>query len=449
MLKIATILGARPQFIKAATVSRAISEHNKSVSRNSSLVTEVIIHTGQHYDENMSKIFFDELEIPKPDYNLGIGSGPQGWQTSKMLAAIEEVLVNEQPHIVLTYGDTNSTLAGALAASKLHMLSAHVEAGLRSYNREMPEEINRIVADKISNILFCPTETAVNNLSSEGMGSDKIGMDQPLDFNHQRVFNVGDVMYDSILYNRDLALEKSNILVELGLAHDESPQRGAHLDYCVATVHRPENSDDPDKLREILASLQTIAERGLRVFLPLHPRTRNKLREFNLEKEFDFLSDQVNPTLRHGSGSLDSQTKNPMNPTNSTNPITVLPPLSYLDMIRIEMHAKAIFTDSGGMQKEALFLGVPCITMRNETEWVETVEAGWNILTGASRDKIIGAFSLLEKWNGEEPPFSGAHNVPSVHIQNKQGTSAKVFGDGKAAEKIIETLEKVMKNQIQ
>ena len=412
MLKIVTIIGARPQFIKAATVSRAIARHN-SLANATDLITEILIHTGQHYDNNMSEVFFDELEIPKPYYNLGIGSESHGKQTGAMLSAIEEALIQEKPDIVLTYGDTNSTLAGALSASKLHILSAHVEAGLRSYNRKMPEEINRIVADELSNLLFCPTETAVTNLSREGIGGNQVDQLQGLDLNRQIVFNVGDVMYDSILFNKSLAEKNSNILDRLGFSNHS----GRPTDYCLATIHRPENTDTELNLTQILEALtQITATTETRVILPLHPRTRNKVEEFGLEKKFNIL------TLT-------------CNPNSSSNPITIIDPIGYLDMVQLERHAYAILTDSGGVQKEAYLLSVPCITLRKETEWVETLNAGWNILAEPDTQKITNAFSMLSHWTGQSPPFLQSTN---------QVNSTNVYGDGKAAEKIVDIIFKTL-----
>ncbi len=332
-LKIITVVGARPQFIKAAAVSRAIS------SQFSNQVEEKIIHTGQHFDENMSQIFFDELDIPKPHYNLSVSGGSHGSMTGKMLEGIEEVLIKEKPDWLLIYGDTNSTLAGALAASKLHIPIAHVEAGLRSFNMRMPEEINRIVSDRISTLLFCPTETAVQNLKLEGIT--------------QGVHNVGDVMYDVALFYKEKASAQSNILERLKL----EPKN-----FALATCHRAENTDDPSKLKEILAALAEISDE-CKVVLPLHPRTKKMIYSLGLG---DYLHSLV-----------------------------VVDPLPFLDMVTLEQSAKVILTDSGGVQKEAFFYRVPCITMREETEWVETVVQGGNCLVGASQKKILNAFESM------------------------------------------------------
>ncbi|RME61253.1 UDP-N-acetylglucosamine 2-epimerase (non-hydrolyzing) [Candidatus Parcubacteria bacterium] len=360
-MKIATVVGARPQFIKAAAVSRAIREHNRETGE--AAIREVIVHTGQHYDENMSQVFFDELDIPRPDYNLEVSGATHGAMTGQMLEKIEHVLMAEKPDWVLVYGDTNSTLAGALAAAKLHIPVAHVEAGLRSFNMRMPEEMNRILTDRISSLLFCPTETAVENLRREGMTDG--------------VHNVGDVMYDASLFYREMAREKSSILEDLGLAVGE---------YVLVTCHRAENTDDPERMKQIVEGLAGIAE-VVRVVFPVHPRTRKVLLELGL---YGRLSEKAN----------------------------LIPPVSFLDMVRLEESAKAIVTDSGGVQKEAYFFGVPCITMRDETEWVETVETGWNVLTGASSGKILSSFKEERIMDIGESPY----------------------GDGKASVRVLESL---------
>ncbi|MDK2891090.1 MAG: UDP-GlcNAc3NAcA epimerase [Methanoculleus sp.] len=323
-MKIASIVGARPQFIKCAPVSRELRKEHE----------EVLVHTGQHYDHGMSEVFFEELRIPKPDYNLGIGSGTHGRQTGAMLGAIEDVLEKESPDVVLVYGDTNSTLAGALAAAKLHIPVAHVEAGLRSNDRRMPEEVNRVLTDHVSDLLFCPTETAVRNLAAEGVT--------------RGVHLVGDVMLDAMNYNRAVAEERSRILEAVGVKPGE---------YLAVTVHRPSNTDSRENMAVILGALGE-AERP--VVFPVHPRTRKCLGEYGLLAEM---------------------------PEN----VRIVEPLGYLDMIRLMARAEKILTDSGGVQKEAYMLGVPCITLRENTEWVETVEAGWNVLVGAERERIADA----------------------------------------------------------
>ena len=388
-MKILTVVGARPQFIKAAVVSRAIMEHNQFLvdgflsldtdqqrqleTKNQKLITELIVHTGQHFDTNMSDIFFDEMQIPRPDYNLAINGLGHGAMTGQMLEKIEEVLLNETPDWVLVYGDTNSTLAGALAAVKLHIPVAHVEAGLRSFNRKMPEEINRILTDQISNILFCPTKTAVQNLKNEGFDQ------QPSTINHQLVLNVGDVMQDAALFYKDLA-KKPDFTKN---------QKLKTSDYVLCTLHRAENTDDPHRLRSIFAALDEIAEEKT-IILPLHPRTRQKLETINYQPK----------------------TKN----------LLFIDPVGYLEMIWLLEHCSLVLTDSGGVQKEAFFFGKACVTMRDQTEWVELIDAGVNELVGADREKIVAAVSC--------------------NFGRKVDDSNCLYGGGKAAEKIVEYLVK-------
>jgi UDP-N-acetylglucosamine 2-epimerase len=348
-MKVVSIVGARPQFIKAAPLSRELRKAHQ----------EVLVHTGQHYDSSLSAVFFEELDIPRPDYNLGVGSASHGRQTGEMLARVEEVLIQEEPDWVLVYGDTNSTLAGALAAVKLHIPVAHVEAGLRSFNRRMPEEVNRVLTDHISTLLFCPTETAVRNLAQEGLTKG--------------VHNVGDVMYDAALHNGQLAEEKSRILEALGLK-----PKG----YLLATVHRPDNTDVSHNLRSIVAALSSLEAT---IIFPLHPRTRKALRELGV--------------------------------TLGGN-VRVVKPVGYLDMLILEKNARLILTDSGGIQKEAYFFAVPCVTLRQETEWVETVEVGWNMLVGADCREILDAV------RGFYPP----------------GERVNLFGDGQASAKVVKIL---------
>lgn len=363
-MKIITVIGARPQFIKAAAVSRAIREHNQTKVES---ILEVIIHTGQHYDRNMSEVFFEELDIPTPHYHLGIGSANHGQQTGEMLTAIEKVLIQEKPDWVLVYGDTNSTLAGSLAASKLHIPIAHVEAGLRSYNREMPEEINRVLTDHVSNILFCPTNNSVMNLKREGITDN--------------VYSVGDVMYDCMLYYKGKVGNETSVL------RDYHVKKG---EYALATVHRAENTDTPRNLEEIFTAFNEIAN-DLPVLVALHPRTKKSLQQYGIE-----ISDKV----------------------------MLLDPLSYLQMISLEVNAKVILTDSGGVQKEAFFVGTPCITLRNETEWTETVEAGMNALAGASKEKILESFyEVLKKGT-------------------KGFIQENIYGDGMASKKIIDLINR-------
>lgn len=348
-MKIVTIVGARPQFIKAAPVSKALAEAGHA---------EFLIHTGQHYDHGMSQVFFEELGLPLPDINLGVGSGTHGHQTGQMLMAIEECLLAQKPDWVLVYGDTNSTLAGALAAVKLHIPVAHVEAGLRSFNRDMPEEHNRVLTDHCSDLLFCPTETAIINLEQEGIVNG--------------VYLVGDVMYDAIRQFMPLAAQ-SAILEELHLTPGQ---------YRLATIHRAGNTDNRENLQAVLDCL---ALSDLPVIFPAHPRTTAAMERFELR--------------------LPTQVK-------------LIAPVSYLQMLALEKNARAILTDSGGVQKEAYLLGVPCITLRSETEWVETVAAGWNDLTHL--DQAAVAQALARPYPESEPPA--------------------LFGHGDAAERIVEQL---------
>jgi UDP-GlcNAc3NAcA epimerase len=357
-IRIATIVGARPQFIKAAAVSRVI--RNDYAGR----ISEVLVHTGQHYDARMSRVFFEELDLPPPDHHLGIAGGRHGAMTGRMLGAIETVLLAEQPDIVLVYGDTNSTLAGALAAVKLHVPVAHVEAGLRSFNRRMPEEINRLLTDRVSSLLFCPTTTAVENLAAEGITAG--------------VHHVGDVMYDVALFYRDRARQRSNVLERFGLRAGE---------YALATCHRAENTDDANRLREICLGLAEVASM-LPVVFPVHPRTNAALATHRLK-----------PCLTG---------------------VTLVDPLPFLDIVALQQAARAIITDSGGMQKEAFFFRVPCITIRDETEWVETVAADWNRLAGASRERIVSAY----------------HSIPQRSLDQEE----RPFGDGLAAHRIVSIL---------
>lgn len=377
-MKICTIIGARPQFIKAAAVSRAIAAHNRDVSRltpNPSLLTEIIIHTGQHYDDDMSAVFFRELEIPNPAYNLGIGSGRHGTQTGQMLAGIEDILLKEKPDWVLIYGDTNSTLAGALAASKLHIPIAHVEAGLRSFNRRMPEEINRVIVDHLSTLLFCPSQTAVDNLRAEGIPPDGLCLAPYSSRATPHVLIVGDVMADAFRFAADKVSQKLDVLQRLKIEEKR---------YYLATIHRAENTDDEHRLYNIMNAFSKIAEKEI-VILPLHPRTKK------------ILSDKIstfNPALR------------------------IIDPVGYFDIVALQKSALMILTDSGGMQKEAYWSKVPCITLRDETEWVETLETGWNVLAGADYDRIIQAVDTMKPHMEQLP----------------------LYGDGHAAEKIIEAL---------
>ncbi|MFQ4139211.1 non-hydrolyzing UDP-N-acetylglucosamine 2-epimerase [Nodosilinea sp. PGN35] len=361
MLKFLTVVGARPQFVKASTVSRAVAQLPA--------IKEIILHTGQHYDEKMSDIFFAQLDIPSPDYNLGIGSGLHGQQTGQMLEAVETVLLREEPDVVLVYGDTNSTLAGALAAAKLHIPIAHVEAGLRSFNRRMPEEINRVLTDHAADLLFAPTQVAVEHLLSEGIAPNTI-------------HHCGDVMYDASLYFAAKANRESTILPELSL---ESQQ------YCLATVHRAENTDDPERLTAIVEVLTQLGQ-DIPVVLPLHPRTRKALDALNLLAT-------VQRSLR------------------------LIDPVGYLDMIALEQSARLILTDSGGVQKEAFFFRVPCVVLRDETEWTELVNLGCNRLVPPDRSEVMLA-AIAEHLERDRFP----------------NTLPDLYGDGHAAQRIATTL---------
>ena len=381
MIKIVTVIGARPQIIKAAALSRAIS---KGFSNR---ITEVIVHTGQHYDINMSLVFFGELGIPKPDYNLGVGSGPHGRQTARMIEGLEAILVDEQPDFLVLYGDTNSTLAGAIAASKLHIPIVHIEAGLRSFNKSMPEEINRIMCDHASTLLFSPTATGLANLVREGFNVEAL---PPWSSDNPKIYHCGDVMYDNSMHFAEMAEEKSMIMEDNALTPGN---------YLLSTIHRDNNTDIPERLNAIFEALDTISRRRqIQVVLPLHPRTASLLKQ-NLSSEL-FAS------------------------VNDNNLIKIIPPVSFLDMTRLEKNARIILTDSGGVQKEAYFFEKPCVIARSETEWVEIVEAGAGIIADADTGRLIAAMeSFLDN--------------PPTHYP-------KVFGDGKAAAFICgEMLKKV------
>jgi UDP-GlcNAc3NAcA epimerase len=374
-MKIVTIVGARPQFIKAAAVNRAIKIFNRDRSHSRNAVREILVHTGQHYDYLMDKVFFEELRLPKPHYHLGVGSGSHARQTGLMLERIEAVLEKEKPEVVIVYGDTNSTLAGALTAAKLNISVAHVEAGLRSYNRIMPEEINRLLTDHLSDLLFCPTAQAVENLLKEGIKDGRRNV----------VKRVGDVMYDSILYYSKIAEKRSTILKDLGLLTANDSRL---TNYYLATLHRAENTDDPKRLKSIFRALKEIGK-DIPVILPLHPRTKKMMETYHLPGE--------------------------------AKGIKWVDPVSYLDMLKLEKNAKAILTDSGGVQKEAYWFRVPCFTLREETEWIETLESGWNILVGTRTKRIVEA--IKQRLGRKRTP-----------------TGIKIFGDGKASEKIVQIL---------
>ena len=381
MIKIVTIIGARPQIIKAAALSRAIK------NKFSNSITEIIVHTGQHYDENMSQVFFDELGIPAPNYNLNVGSGSHGKQTATMISGIEEILVNEKPQAIVLYGDTNSTLAGAIAASKIHVPVVHIEAGLRSFNKAMPEEVNRIMCDHVSTLLFSPTKTGFQNLLNEGF---KATNNKPFNANNPKIYHSGDVMYDNSLHFSEVAEEKTNVIAKNNLEKNN---------FILATIHRNNNTDEPVRLNALFNALYKISEETkLDVLLPLHPRTA-KLLEVNLDS------------------TLHSKIK-------SSNHFKIIPPVSFLEMIALEKNCKIVMTDSGGVQKEAFYFEKPCMILRPETEWVELVECGTAIITDANEQKIIDAFkTLTSKTNMQFP---------------------KLYGDGKTAEFICsEILENI------
>ena len=355
-MKIITIIGARPQFIKASAFSQKLLVQNN--------IQEILVHTGQHYDENMSAIFFDEMKIPRPNYQLEVGSANHGIQTGKMMEKIEEIVLKEMPDALLVYGDTNSTLAGALVASKLHIPVAHIEAGLRSFNKKMPEEINRVLTDHVSEWLFVPTKTAIQNLLKEGI-------------NPAKIFDVGDIMYDVALLYADIAKKQSVIIKKISV----EPKS-----YILTTIHRAENTDNPQRLKNIFESLQILGQKYT-IILPLHPRTKKYIQELDI----------------------------------NTDKITIIEPVGYLDMIALEKNAFLIITDSGGVQKEAFFYEVPCVTLRDETEWIELVENGYNILTPPHNiDFILG-------------------NVDSI-ISKSYPAHQNLYGEGNTAQKIINIL---------
>ena len=362
-MKILTIIGARPQFIKAASLSRYL--------KNVPDIKEIILHTGQHYDSNMSEEFFSELDIPIPNYNLGVGSDTHARQTAKMMMGIEDIALREWPDFILIYGDTNSTIAGALVGTKLHIPIAHVEAGLRNYDREMPEEINRVVSDSMSTILFCPTQTAVNNLKKEGIIDG--------------VYNVGDIMFETYLYYKDKAQKNSKILNKLNLKPKE---------FILCTIHRASNTNNIENLKNIFIGLTSSKET---IILPLHPRTK---KEINQEKS---LNKYIGPNIK------------------------IIDPIGYLDMIYLEANAKKIVTDSGGVQKEAYFNKVVCMTLRENTEWLETIEEGANKLVGVDPEKI-------------------KEDINSFHPK-EQNYSKQLFGDGKTSKKIVKILDQCHREQ--
>lgn len=366
-MKTLSVVGARPQFVKLAPVCRAIEQHN---ARSSMPIEDLIVHTGQHYDPSMSDVFFAELDIPRADAHLGVGSGSHGQQTARMLEGLEKLIVEHRPDAVVVYGDTNSTIAGALAAAKLHVRVVHVEAGLRSFNRAMPEEVNRVATDHMSDLLLAPTPTAMRNLEAERLGD--------------RSVYTGDVMYDAVLHARERAVKRSRILARLEI--DEHA-------YGVVTLHRAENTS-AGQLRAVLEVLNQVATRHLPLVFPVHPRTARLLRE----------------ELRDW---------------RAAERLRLTEPLSYLDMLRLTDAARLVLTDSGGLQKEAFFLGCPCVTLREETEWVETVEGGGNLVSGTGRERVLAA---VEQWLGQapRPVFGTRQDAP--------------FGRGDAAHAIVAAL---------
>ena len=380
--RIISIIGARPQIIKSSALSRSI--------RNSfsDKIEEIVVHTGQHYDENMSNVFFEEMEIPKPNYNLNVGSGSHGTQTAKMIEGLEKIFLDEKPNAIVIYGDTNSTIAGAIAAAKIHIPIIHIEAGLRSFNKSMPEEINRISADHMSTLLFSPTKTGISNLEKEGFSLEiksKATIDRP------NVYLCGDIMYDNSLYFSSISNEKSTILNNLGLEGE---------DYILCTIHRDSNTDIPQNLNAVFKALVNIQEKsGLKIILPIHPRTKGKMNdllELGLKEKLD-----------------------------SNSNFLIIPPAGFLDIIALEKNARIVITDSGGLQKEAFFFEKPCVILREQTEWVEIVENGNAILAGSNYDKIVSAFDEL--------------------INRNDFTFPQFYGDGQAAhficDKIVEDIE--------
>lgn len=360
-MKLLTIVGTRPQLVKVAAVSRELRRE----------FTEVLVNTGQHYDYNMAGVFFEQLKIPRPDYDLGVGSMSHGRQTGNMLIKIEEVIEKEKPDAVVVYGDTNSTLAAAIAASKLHIPVLHIEAGLRSFNKKMPEEINRVMTDHVSELLFAPTDVAVKNLREESI--------------EDGVYQIGDVMYDAVLYNMSIA-EKEHSLSKFNLISKS---------FILGTIHRAENTDNEKRMSAIV---DAFINTGLKVFLPLHPRTKGKLEQYGL-----------------------------LNKLSAAPNIILSEPISYLEMLLLEKHAKAIVTDSGGVQKEAYFAKVPCFTLRDETEWVETVEVGWNQLVDPLKDDLAKIISNFKAGKYKE----------------------NLYGDGKAGEKITSIIKNYFSNRRQ
>lgn len=371
MIKIVTIIGARPQIIKAAALSRAIKNNFKDK------IKEIIVHTGQHYDDNMSKVFFDELEIPTPDFNLNVGSGQHGKQTADMIVGIEDILLKEKPNAIVLYGDTNSTLAGGIAASKIHIPVIHIEAGLRSFNKSMPEEINRILCDHVSTLLFSPTKTGYDNLVKEGFKTNNTA---PYSADNPKIYHCGDVMYDNSLHFSKVAEEKTDILKK----HDLESGK-----FILATIHRNNNTDEPQRLNALFSALNKISvAENVDVILPMHPRT-SKLLKNNLNSEL-------------------------LKDINSNKKFHIAGPASFLEMIALEKNCKIVMTDSGGVQKEAFYFEKPSVILRSETEWTELVQHGTAIIADADETKIVEAYKTLTTKKDMQFP--------------------KLFGDGKASE---------------
>ncbi len=385
MVKLATIIGARPQIIKAAAISRAINNHFKNK------IKEIIIHTGQHYDENMSQVFIDELDVPKPEYNLGVGSASHGIQTARMIEGIEDILLKTRPDFLILYGDTNSTLAGAVAASKIHIPVVHIEAGLRSFNKTMPEEINRITCDHASSLLFTPTKTGYNNLIREGFKPDNV---PPFNIKNPGIFHCGDVMYDNSIYYSEKAENRTGLLKKLSLKPSQ---------YILSTIHRDNNTDDPKRLSSIFKAFNSITESdNYPIVIPMHPRTE-KMLPINLGTKL-------------------------FNKIQKNKKIIIIQPVSFLDIIILEKYSKMIMTDSGGVQKEAYFFSKPSLILRSETEWKEIVDNKTAIVTDAKSEKIIHGYKHFKAFKGLVYP--------------------QIFGDGHAAEFICNQIIKSSKKKM-
>jgi len=371
-LRLITIVGARPEFVQVGTIARAI-EANYAPSGE---IEHLLVHTGQHYDPDMSQVFFDQLGLPQPAHHLGVGSGSQGEQTGRMLNRLDPLLGELAPDVVVVFGDTNSTLAGSLAAAKLHITLAHIESGLRSFNLAMPEEINRRVADHVANILFCPSETAVANLAAEGVT--------------QGVHLIGDVMYEAMLHTLSLGPDESDTLAQFAVTPGE---------YVFATTHRSENTDDPERLSKILLGISDVAQQGIEVIFPVHPRTRSRME----------------PQLLHSG-------------------VRLIEPLAHLETMILVKHASLVMTDSGGLQKETYWLNTPCVTMRDETEWIETVDQGWNVLAGADRRRIFqGASKMMSGSRPQRQPLYGEGTMVSSAILDRLLADLGALADAEAS----------------